>query len=488
MRSVTAPGLPARRRLLLAVLVTGLALAPPLTTGAGELEAAHNRPNFVVVMTDDQRADDFKRMRSVRTKIAERGTTFANAFATFPLCCPSRATFLTGQYAHNHGVRSNTAPEGGWQTFIPKEDETIAMALSGAGYRTGFIGKYLNGWPAIAINDPVGTIPPGWSSWQAALHQRMFDWRLDVDGRVVHFGEDREDYQTDVYARRAKRFIHQSADDSSPFFLVVSTLAPHVENGVTRKRNPRPAPRHRGTFDALPFPIRPAFNEADTSDKPSFIPDAPLDEVDVDRIERRHRDRLNSLLAVDDLVGTVTEALRDAGEARKTFVIYTSDNGYLEGEHRVRKKTLLYEESVRVPLMMRGPGVPRGVERDQIAANIDVAPTILEAADVSPLAPVDGIDLVGLAQDPGTGDGRSILLDNPVSNAVRDPNFMYAEHSSDPDNPGPEEFELYDLATDPLQLENLYEASLSDPELEDIREGLEDRLDELVGCVGAGCR
>jgi N-acetylglucosamine-6-sulfatase len=486
---VIAPGPPVRKRgLVLATLVTGLAVALPLMTGAGELEAAHNRPNFVVVMTDDQRADDFKRMRSVRTEIAERGTTFANAFATFPLCCPSRATLLTGQYAHNHGVRSNTAPEGGWQTFVPKEDETIAVALSEAGYRTGFIGKYLNGYPAVAINDPAGTIPPGWSSWQAALHQRMFDWRLNVDGRAVQFGEEREAYQTDVYARRAKRFIKRSADDPNPFFLAVSTLAPHVENGVTRKRNPRPAPRHRGTFDALPLPIRPAFNEADTSDKPSFIPDAPLDEVDVDRIERRHRDRLNSLLAVDDLVGTVTEALRDAGEARNTFVIYTSDNGYLEGEHRVRKKTLLYEESVRVPLMMRGPGVPRGIERDQIAANIDVAPTILEAADVSPLAPVDGIDLVGLARNPGTGDGRSILLDNPVSNAVRDPNFMYAEHSTDPDNPGPEEFELYDLAADPLQLENLYEASLSDPELEDIREGLEDRLDELVGCVGAGCQ
>jgi N-acetylglucosamine-6-sulfatase len=487
MRSATAPGPPVPRGLLLAFLVAGLALAPLLTTGAGELEAAPNGPNFVVVMTDDQRADDFKRMRSVRTEIAERGTTFRNAFATFPLCCPSRATFLTGQYAHNHGVRSNTAPEGGWQAFIPQEDETIAMALSGAGYRTGFIGKYLNGYPAVAINDPAGNVPPGWSSWQGALHQRMFDWQLNVDGRSVQFGEDREDYQTDVYARRAKRFIRKSANRPDPFFLAVSTLAPHVENGVTRKRNPRPAPRHRGTFDGLSLPVRPAFNEEDVSDKPSFVPEAPLDELDVDRIERRRRDRLTSLLAVDDLVGTVAEALRDVGEARNTYVIYTSDNGYLEGEHRVRKKTLLYEESVRVPLIVRGPGIPRGVTLDQIAANIDVAPTILEAAGVAPLAPVDGIDLVGLARDPDTGDDRSILLDNPVSNAVRDSRYMYARHSTDPDNPGPEEFELYDLEADPFQLENLYEASLTDPELEEIREGLEGRLDDLVGCSGAGC-
>jgi N-acetylglucosamine-6-sulfatase len=486
---VTAQGPPVRRRrLVLAALVAGLALAAPLTAGPGQVEAANHRPNFVVVMTDDQRADDFKRMRAVRTELQKRGTTFANAFATFPLCCPSRATLLTGQYAHNHGVRGNAVPEGGWPTFVPKEDETIAVALSGAGYRTGFIGKYLNGWPAFASDDPKGTIPPGWSSWQAALDQRMFDWQLDADGRVVQFGEAREDYQTDVYARRAKRFIKRSARDPSPFFLVVSTLAPHVENGVTRKRNPRPAPRHRGTFDALPFPSRPAFNEADVSDKPSFIPEEPLDELIIGRIERRHRDRLNSLLAVDDLVGTVADALRDVGEARDTFVIYTSDNGYLAGEHRVRKKTLLYEESVRVPLMIRGPGVPRGVTREGIAANIDVAPTILEAADVPPLAPVDGIDLVNVARDPGTGDERSILLDNPSSAGVRAPNLMYAEHSTDPDDPGPEEFELYDLAADPFQLENLYETSFSDPELGDVREALEDRLDELAGCSGTGCR
>jgi N-acetylglucosamine-6-sulfatase len=485
---VTAPERPVPRRLALAVLVAGLALAATLTTGAGELEAGQKRPNFVVVMTDDQRADDFKRMRSVRSEIQERGTTFANAFATFPLCCPSRATLLTGQYAHNHGVRSNAAPEGGWQGFVPKEDETIAVALSGAGYRTGFIGKYLNGYPAVAMKDPVGTIPPGWSSWQAALGNRMFEWSLNVDGRAVQFGEEREDYQTDVYARRAKRFIKRSADDPDPFFLVVSTLAPHVENGVTRKRNPRPAPRHRGTFDGLPLPARPGFNEADVSDKPSFIPEVPLDEDDVDRIERRRRDRLTSLLAVDELVGTLAEALRDVGEARNTYVIYTSDNGYLEGAHRVRKKTLLYEESVRVPLMVRGPGIPHGATLDQIAANIDIAPTILEAAEVAPLATVDGIDLVGLARDPDAGDGRSILLDNPVSNAVRDAGFMYAEHSTDPDDPGPEEFELYDLAADPFQLENLYEASLSDPELGVVREDLEDRLDDLVGCTGAGCQ
>ena len=169
---MTAPERPVPRRLALALLVAGLALAAPLATGAGELEAAQDRPNFVV-WSDERLNPPF----------------FANAFATFPLCCPSRATLLTGQYAHNHGVRSNTAPEGGWQTFVPKEDETIAVALSGADYRTGFIGKYLNGYPAVAINDPAGDIPPGWSSWQAALHQRMFDWRLNVDGRAVQFGE-----------------------------------------------------------------------------------------------------------------------------------------------------------------------------------------------------------------------------------------------------------------------------------------------------------
>ena len=468
-------------------LALGLA-GPDISAGQG---AGDERPNFVVVMTDDQRTDDMRPMKALRSHVKRRGTTFRNAFATFPLCCPSRATFLTGQYAHNHGVKANSGENGGYPAFVPQQDETIAVALREDGYRTGFIGKYLNGYPTAGKRDPEGSIPPGWSSWQAALDNRMYDWRLNADGRVVEFGAEERDYQTDVYARKANAFIRRSAAGPRPFFLTVATLAPHVENGVQRARNPRPARRHRDAYENLEFPTRPAFNERDVSDKPSFIPRTPLSRDAKRRIERRYRDRLASLLAVDDLIASVSDTLRAQGEARDTYVIFTSDNGYLQGEHRARKKFLLYEESANVPLMMRGPDLPRDARIDAIAANIDVAPTILRAAGVAPLDTVDGIDLVDFAQDPD-GD-RSILLDNALSNAVREPGWVYSEHNTNPDKPGPEEFELYDLEADPFQLENRYEDSF-DPqgpdfvELSQRREALEDRLRELMGCQGSSCR
>jgi len=429
-----------------------------------------DRPNVVVIMTDDQDAKSVRVMRGVRRQLGGSGATFQNFFATFPVCCPSRATFLTGQYAHNHGVRGNTPPNGGVQAF--NDSRTLPIALRRAGYRTGYVGRYLNGYDSREV-------PPGWSDWRVGVGKgafKMYDYNLNENGRFVRYGRKPADYQTDVYARKATRFISKSG--SKPFFLTFAPIAPHGDPTRTRSPNPEPAPRDRGAFADEPLPSPPSFNELDVSDKPQFVRKQDrLTAAEQRDLERRHQDRLASLLAVDDAVKRIVAELRDAGELRDTLIIFTSDNGYLLGEHRLVAKGNLYEESVGVPLIMRGPGIPRGVTRPQIAGNIDLAPTILDFTGVQPLRVMDGRSLLPLARRRGVAADRDILLENQHSTALRTQRYMYAEH------PGGE-LELYDLRSDPFQLRSRHD----DPALAGVRATLAQRLAELEDCAGPSCR
>ncbi|CAN5794081.1 sulfatase [soil metagenome] len=429
-----------------------------------------DRPNVVVIMTDDQDAKSVRVMRGVKRQLGASGATFDNFFATFPVCCPSRATFLTGQYAHNHGVRGNLPPDGGVQAF--DDSRTLPVALRRAGYRTGYVGRYLNGYKAREV-------PPGWSDWRVGVGKgafKMYDYDLNENGRFEHYGRKPADYQTDVYARKATRFISKSG--SKPFFLTFAPIAPHGDPSRTRPPNPEPAPRHRGAFADAPLPNPPSFNELDVSDKPRFVRSADrLTASERRKLERRYQDRLASLLAVDDAVERIVDKLRDARELRDTLVVFTSDNGYLLGEHRLTAKGSLYEESVGVPLIMRGPGIPRGVTRPQIAGNIDLAPTIFDFTGVKPLRVTDGRSLLPLARRRGAAADRDILLENQNSTAVRTQRYMYAEHPGD-------EFELYDLRSGPFQLRSRHD----DPALAGVRATLAQRLAELQDCAGQGCR
>jgi len=429
-----------------------------------------DRPNVVVIMTDDQDAKSVRVMRGVRRQLGGSGATFQNFFATFPVCCPSRATFLTGQYAHNHGVRGNTPPNGGVQAF--NDSRTLPIALRRAGYRTGYVGRYLNGYDSREV-------PPGWSDWRVGVGKgafKMYDYNLNENGRFVRYGRKPADYQTDVYARKATRFISKSG--SKPFFLTFAPIAPHGDPTRTRPPNPEPAPRDRGAFADEPLPSPPSFNELDVSDKPQFVRKQDrITAAERGKLERRHQDRLASLLAVDDAVKRIVAELRDAGELRDTLIIFTSDNGYLLGEHRLVAKGNLYEESVGVPLIMRGPGIPRGVTRPQIAGNIDLAPTILDFTGVQPLRVMDGRSLLPLARRRGVAADRDILLENQHSTALRTQRYMYAEH------PGGE-LELYDLRSDPFQLRSRHD----DPALAGVRATLAQRLAELEDCAGPSCR
>lgn len=468
---------PRNQRSALAVapvlLIAGaLALGGPSTprSPAGAAAPA-DPPNVVVVMTDDQSLPTVDVMRSVERELAGEGTTFENAFATYPLCCPSRASFLTGQYAHNHGVMDNHAPHGGYQAF--DDSGTLPVSLGRAGYRTAYMGKYLNGYRPNTRRE-LGDIPPGWDQWFAAISNPYFGGSFNANGRLREYGH--RTYQTDLLAKRGAGFVRQSANDDVPFFLTLAVKAPHVETARGGTVEAMPAPRHRGSFHGVPLPRSPAFNERDVSDKPSFVPAARFGRQQRSQIAQKYRGQLESVLAVDDAVATIVDELRAVDELDDTLIVFTSDNGLLLGEHRLDGKTQLYDESARVPLIMRGPGMPEGATREQIVGNADLPATILELAGATPDRVLDGESLLPLAHDPELGAEGEILLENRKATALRTPRYMYAEHRGG-------ERELYDMVEDPHQLESRHD----DPELAEVREQLAARLAELRDCVGATC-
>ena len=444
---------------------------------------AQTRPNVLVLMTDDQTVESLRVMTNVNTLLAARGTTFVNNFASFPLCCPSRSTFITGQYAHNHTVMGNAPPAGGYDKLAPTHANTLPAWLRQAGYHTIHVGKYLNGYGSARPTE----IPAGWVEWYGSTDPstyRYFNYRLNENGRLVTYGTGAANYQTDVYARKAVELIRRNAPSTQPFFLSVAFLAPH--SGAPRdaddpanQATPSPAPRHRNRFASEPLPRPPSFNEADVSDKPSGIRNrVVIGPARINGITENYRQRLESLLAVDEAVRDIVAALEATGELSRTLIVFTSDNGFFHGEHRVPDgKVLVYEPSVRVPLILRGPGVPAGARRTNLVANVDLAATILDVAKARPGRRPDGRSLLPFARDPLNRSGRDILLETGSYSAIRTPRHVFVQHGSG-------EQELYDLATDPDQLQSLH----ADPRFAALKANLAARLARLRVCVGDACR
>ena len=445
-------------------------------------KAAGPRPNLVLVLTDDQTLESLRVMPETQRLIGEAGTTFTNAFVTYPLCCPSRATLLTGQYAHNHGVRGNQPPGGGAGALDARE--TLPVWLQRAGYYTAHVGKYLNGYGEVV----PATVPPGWSRWLALVDPTtysFYDYTLSDDGHLVHHGSGEADYQTDVRAAAAERVIRERAG-RGPFFLSVAPVAPHLElsDAGGKGRAPRPAPRHAGRFADEPLPAKASFDEADVSDKPGSLRRLPrLGAAARADVLRTYRAQLASLLAVDELVARLVAALEESGELDRTLVVFTSDNGFFHGEHRIRDgKFLPYEEAIRVPLLIRGGGFPAGAVADQLVANVDLAPTLLEAAGAAAGRRLDGVALQALAADERAGRGRALLLEGLEGNratytAVRTERWLWVEYDDGAR-------ELYDLAADPLQLRSRHAGKA----FKDVRAELAERLARLRRCAGESCR
>jgi N-acetylglucosamine-6-sulfatase len=402
---------------------------------------ANEPPTIVLIVTDDQRWDTLQYMPTVQSELVGRGVTFTNAFVTNPLCCPSRASILTGRYSHGTGVYTNGGAHGGFDAF--HDSSTIATWLHQRGYRTALVGKYLNGYRSLYI-------PPGWDHWFAfRVPAGYFDYTLNVNGAFVPFGSAPPEYSTDVLGREAVSFIRQSPN--GPLFLYFAPFAPHFRPANVFETIP--APRHEREFADLPPWRPPSYNEPDVTDKPAWL-------RRIARLtpERRalgdsyRRSQLQSLLAVDDAVGQILAALAGTGRLQNTLIAFTSDNGLAWGEHRRFSKFAAYEENIRVPLVVRYDALGVGPRVDQhLALNIDLAPTMARAAGTS--APgADGRSLLPLLSAPGTPWRRDFLVEHlggsiPTYCAVRTARHAYVQYRTG-------EEELYDLRVDPDQRVN----------------------------------
>jgi arylsulfatase A-like enzyme len=454
--------------------------------------AAGTKPNIVLIITDDEDLAAHAFMPKTKALIEDQGATLANYFINYPWCCPSRASILRGQYAHNTNIVGNAPPWGGYETFhgLGLEQSTLATWLQAAGYRTAMIGKYLNRY--VPEKDGV---PPGWDEWHVGGNAHAsYDYILNENGRVVHYGSEPADYLTDVMTRKATDVIRTSAAAEQPFFLYVLPFNPHSPSVA--------APRHEGMFATTELPRPPSFDEADVSDKPAFIRELPpLNQDQIAYLEYEYRRRIASLQAVDDMVESIVGTLRDTGLLGETYVIYSSDNGFHMGQHRlIAGKDTPYDEDIRVPMVMRGPDVPAGLRIEAVVGNIDLAPTIAEIAGANTPDFVDGRSFLPLLADPERPWRDAYLIERrrleeqlirqsefngltpaeleqtAVFNGIRTSDMMYVEYGSG-------ERELYDMRTDPLQLDNTI--GDADPALV---AALSDRLAALARCTGEECR
>lgn len=459
-----------------------LPLASSLAPASGE--ARKPRPNVVFVLADDLEAGTLANFPNISRQLVRQGATFDRFFVTNSWCCPSRASILRSQYVHSHGVLTNTAPEGGFDRFYANglERSTVGTWMQSAGYRTALMGKFLNHYPGVST--PATHVPPGWTEWNVPVRNlyEEYGYTLNENGKLVDYGWAEKDYLSDVMAAKAGTFINASAD---PFFLFLAPIAPH---------NPaNPAVRHATAFAGAKAPRPKSFNQEDMKDEPRWLKSLPvIKKQGIERIDERYRDRMRAMLGVDDLVGSVINSLQAAGKLNDTYIFFGSDNGFHLGTHRIRQgKTTPYEESIKVPLVVRGPGIAPGSVITDMGATVDLAPTFAELGGAKLPPFVEGRSLVPLlnGQRPGRWR-RNVLIEFnrptakfsakqtpvPAYQALRTQTHTYVRYETG-------ETQLYDLTKDPHQLHNL--AKTADQALL-LR--LQSRLVMMRTCSGANCR
>jgi N-acetylglucosamine-6-sulfatase len=462
---------------LFAVLAFAQAAAP-------QTSLPSSSPNVVLVVTDDMTKADFQRVPQIGWALGGEYASFQQAYVTTSLCCPSRATMLSGKYAHNHLVKGNLASSGqgfprykagGW----PSKD--LPNWLQDSGYETILVGKYFNGY---FKDDPP---QPGWTEWYAAAVPTRI-WTLNENGTVHHYPQDKDSpgyrHFDDVLTDKAASYVNGRSATSAPFFMWVGYHAPHGPHILPR--------RHEDRFSQARLPKPPGFNEKDVSDKPKWIRRLePLSQRKIEGMTENHRGRLASLLAVADGIGRIREALAAAGELDNTYIIFTSDNGYHQGEHRLAPgKRTAYQPDARVPLAVVGPGVTTG-SREHLTLNTDFAPTVADLAGAaSPYKP-DGRSFVPLLGTPGPQpeDWRQRFMEEnwrtaavpgevvpPTNRAVVSNRYVYNRYESG-------ETEYYNLRKDPHELNN---------RSRDLDRAAKRQLnalwEELKDCDGEGCR
>jgi N-acetylglucosamine-6-sulfatase len=531
-----------RGKTAIAVALATLAALPAAAAARPASAAKDGRPNILVVMTDDQAKADVAHMPNVKRLLARRGTTFADAVDSFPLCCPSRATFITGQYAHNHGVGGNFWPFG-WYGMKHRAN-TLPAWLQSAGYRTALIGKWLNGYGA---RDAHGEVPHGFDIWRGLLDVSAYDYHnfvMNQNGKLKSWGdpdfarklvefaeievrpdpgglqgvlaqlrkffgpppytywgaEDPEDYSPDVTGQITEQLVRAEGKSKKPFFIWWSPAAPHREDVATTLmgrpgRDPRPAPRYASKSSRYKLPKPPSFNEADFGDKPSNMQKAAkvMTAAQIEQLQLDYEGRIGSLLAVDDHVKKLIRTLKRTHQLKNTLIVFLSDNGWLQGQHRVTgDKFLPYEESIRIPLIVRGPGVPAGKTIKGQVANIDFAPTLVDAANASAGRKMDGVSLLPTIRNPRKRPDRVLEIealeplfegDIPVNawdrpyKGVRTDRYTYVVYEETGEQ------ELYDRRKDPYQLTNI----AGNPAYAQIKAKLARQLAKLDRCKGRSC-
>jgi N-acetylglucosamine-6-sulfatase len=539
----------------------------------GSLTPSGVRPNFVVIQTDDETMEELYQgvkiagggeqfaMPNTLQMLGEKGITFNRYYTPYSLCAPSRVSLLTGRYAHNNHVQGNVPPNGGWTGFQSRlaYSHNLATWLQGAGYRTIHVGKILNGYGDPPYS-PGTEVPPGWSSWHSVLNSDtdhyFYGYTMNNNGVVEgpygnsgswetrEYGEIDDAgcpyaplngkpcfYETDKFNQLATEEIAATPAET-PFYMQVDYTAPHGD--FRKPAGPQPATRDIGRFANAPLPASRAegFNEGNVNDKPRFIREAPyLNATEIHTYRVYYQHCLESLVSVDEGVKEILDELGATGRLRNTYVIFTSDNGFFFGQHRlVGGKFLAYEPSTHLPLIIRGPGIKPDSASGQLVNTIDIAPTILELAEVAPDKSIDGVSLVPYMKEPKLRSRRPLLFESFVETNDVDQNGQAAgegtveradsgpargnllgasarpagknppAHASEVAPPknyygirlGPYKYiewpdgekELYDINTDPYELNNI----VRDPNYFPIRAFLHTELERLETCSGRTCQ
>jgi N-acetylglucosamine-6-sulfatase len=419
--------------------------------------SALQKPSFVVVQTDDETMEELYdavrltngneefAMPNTLSLLGEKGITFSRYYTPYSLCAPSRVSLLTGRYAHNNNVRGNVPPNGGWTGFQSRlaYSHNLATWLQGAGYRTIHIGKILNGYGDPPYS-PGTEVPPGWSSWHTILNSDTdhyaYGYLLNNNGVVEgpygnsgswdtrEYGEIDDAgcpyaplngqpcyYETDKFNQLATEELAVTSPEQ-PFYMQVDYTSPHGD--FRKPAGPQPATRDIGHFAGAPLPDSRAegFNEGNVNDKPRFIREAPyLSATEIHTYRVYYQNCLNALISVDEGVKQIVDELGALHRLRNTYIVFTSDNGFFFGQHRlVGGKFLAYEPSTHLPLIIRGPGIKPDTTTGQLASTVDIAPTILELAEVAPDKSVDGVSLVPYMKEPTLRSRRPLLFESFV--------------------------------------------------------------------------
>jgi N-acetylglucosamine-6-sulfatase len=435
--------------------------------------SAAAQPNIVVIMTDDDSVAGYECdgcQPKVKELLAAHGVTFTNAYAATASCCPDRASFLTGLYSHTHGVKTNQSPDGGYSAYAANgyEHNNLFKWLKGAGYKTALFGKYLNNY------NKTGSKPPFIDNFQAFINgQAYYDHDINVNGLTVfHLDRSPASYSTDWLGNRAAKYIANNAADPTPFFMLYTPVGPHVVGGSGGTAYPVPAPRHASTGVAA-FVAPPTYANGCTT---------PSNCYNASQAATLWRQRLRSMLSVDDKVESIVDALDAAGKLDNTVIIYTTDNGFCIGEHAVFGKGYAWECSTKVYMLMRGPGIPQGETRNHLVSFVDLASTICELAGCTPELAQEGTSLMPIIADP-QAQWRSALLtewlpnDTKAYHAVRSGTLKYYKSASSCTEA------LYDLAADPWETSSKVTDAAYAARLAEMRA----HFAALENCAGAEC-